>query len=403
MDTVRKAVGETVRRVFIDHLAFTIQASALKNLETIQDVPQFWRKYGPLPRIQDFLPIRRSNYFREVVNPDTRTWLPDDDESNQIIGGISGSREFTEQQIDLYQQALQAAYLKRLKIWLSSVFGLSLGPERDRGGFNYRFSASLFSDDGGYDLYGLVFWGGNNNTIYVQISGLGCSHVFAGTEPQHVFNWLNHLGVTTLKRIDLAVDDFDGVFTCEAAVRDHRSGAFYGGKGPRPGVANACKWDGRAELKQEMYTFGSRQSRVYWRIYNKALEQRVAGIWYRSEVELKRVPLEVLLDIAGVFTGLCEYAAQINPAKPKKFNPYQPDLSDERKAVKSFESQVQWLRKQCSKSIAKIFHLLGNDYEAVFTAIVRHEDIQDETIRLSMPDVYRQIVAAKFYNRDVPF
>lgn len=403
MNKVRKAVSETVRRVFIDHLAFTFSMSELKNLETIHDVPQFWRKYGRLPRIQDFLPVRRSNYFREVVNPDTRAWFPDDSESNQVLDGIYGDAEFIEKQIEEYKQALLAACLRRFKIWLSSVFGLSLGPERDRGGFNYHFSAPLFSDDGGFEHHGLVFWGGNNNTVYVQISGLGCAHVFAGTEPQEVFKWLKHIGITTLKRIDLAVDDFDGVFTCDAAVRDHRAGAFYGGKGPRPGFANACKWDGRAELKQEMYTFGSRQSRVYWRIYNKALEQKVSGTWNRSEVELKGVSVDILLDIAGYFTGLCDYAKQINPAKPRKFNPYQPDLADERKAVKSFEGQVQWLRKQCSKSIAKIFHLLGNDYEAVFTAIVRHEDIQDETLRLSIPDIYRQIIADKFYNRDVPF
>ncbi|STG68619.1 replication initiation factor family protein [Escherichia coli] len=82
-----------------------------------------------------------------------------------------------------------------------------------------------------------------------------------------------------------------------------------------------------------MYTFGSRQSRVYWRIYNKALEQKVSGTWNRSEVELKGVPVDVLLDIAGYFTGLCDYAAQINPAKPRKFNPYRPDLADEKKQL----------------------------------------------------------------------
>ncbi|AHE62342.1 phage replication initiation protein [Escherichia albertii KF1] len=152
-----------------------------------------------------------------------------------------------------------------------------------------------------------------------------------------------------------------------------------------------------------MYTFGSRQSRVYWRIYNKALEQKVSGTWNRSEVELKGVPVDVLLDIAGYFTGLCDYAAQINPAKPRKFNPYRPDLADEKKAINALEHNVHWLRKQCSKSVAKLFHLLGNDYEAVFTAIVRHEDIQDEKIRFSIPDVYRQVIADKFYNRSVPF
>lgn len=402
MTTVCEAVRDEVRSVFIDHLAFTIQMSALKNLETIHDVPHFWRKYGMLPKLHDFIPVRR-NYYRDVVDPDTRTWIPDDAESNQIVAGISGDREFIEHQIQEYQRALCEAYLRRLKIWMSSAFGLSIGPERDRGGFNYRFSAPLFSDDGGYDFHGLVFWGGNNGTAYIQISGLGCAHVFNGTEPQYVFNWLNHLGVTKLKRIDLAVDDFEGIFTCDGAVRDFRAGAFYGGRGPLPGFANACKWNGRAELKQEMYTFGSRRSRVYWRIYNKALEQRVSGTWYRSEVELKGVPLEILLDIAGYFTGLCDYAAQIDPAKPRKFNPYQPDLADERKAVKSFESQVQWLRKQCSKSVAKLFHLFGNDYEAVFSVIVRREHIEDVNLRISMPDVYRDIISDKVYNRDTPF
>ncbi|EHU27882.1 replication initiation factor family domain protein [Escherichia coli DEC1E] len=100
---------------------------------------------------------------------------------------------------------------------------------------------------------------------------------------------------------------------------------------------------------------------------------------------------------------MCDYAAQINPAKPRKFNPYRPDLADEKKAINALEHNVHWLRKQCSKSVAKLFHLLGNDYEAVFTAIVRHEDIQDEKIRFSIPDVYRQVIAGKFYNRSVPF
>nr|WP_284108101.1 hypothetical protein [Escherichia coli] len=164
-----------------------------------------------MPRLRDFLPGRDA-FFRDVVDPETRCWVPDDAESDKICSGIFGDRALIEHQIEQYNQAVQAAYLHRLKIWLSSAFGLSMGPERDRGGFNYRCSAPLFSDDGGNNLHGFAFWGGNNNTVYIQISGLGCAHVFSGTEPQDVFKWLKHLNITTLKRIDLAVDDFDGVF-----------------------------------------------------------------------------------------------------------------------------------------------------------------------------------------------
>lgn len=388
----------TERPVIIDHLAFSFPLAELKRLETF-DGYQEWRKYGQLPKFRNV----RDVYFRDVIDPKSRCWVPSDSESNEILSGIVGDRAFIENQNEQYQQALFSALMKRLKMWLSTAFGLSISPERDRGGYNYSSSAVLFSDDGGYEQHGMIYWGGNNNTVYIQISGLGCSHVFSGTEPKVIYDWLHHLGITRLKRIDLAVDDFDGVFTSEAALRDHRCGAFYGGRGPRPGLANANKWDGRGKLKQEMYMMGSRQSRVYWRIYNKALEQGVNDVWYRSEAELKEFPLEVLLDVARYFTGLCEYAAQINPAKPVRPNPYQPSLSDERKAINSYESQMVWLRKQCSKSIAKVFHLLGNDYEAVFSSIVRTEHLEDENIRFEMPDVYREIISQKTYNRSIPF
>ncbi|MEH3803822.1 hypothetical protein POW66_19210 [Escherichia coli] len=150
-----KPVQETIRHVFIDHLAFTFPMSELKNLETFDGAIQFWRKYGSMPRLRDFLPGRDA-FFRDMVDPETRCWVPDDAESDKICSGISGDRAFIEQHIEQYNQAVQAAYLHRLKIWLSSAFGLSMGPERDRGGFNYRCSAPLFSDDGGNNLHGFV-------------------------------------------------------------------------------------------------------------------------------------------------------------------------------------------------------------------------------------------------------
>ncbi|EIS7651866.1 hypothetical protein L0V10_001398 [Escherichia coli] len=42
------------RRVFIDHLAFTIQMSSLRDLETIDLRGHEWRKYSQLPRFSSF-------------------------------------------------------------------------------------------------------------------------------------------------------------------------------------------------------------------------------------------------------------------------------------------------------------------------------------------------------------
>lgn len=78
-----KPVQETIRHVFIDHLAFTFPISELKNLETFDGAIQFWRKYGSMPRLRDFLPGRDA-FFRDVVDPETRCWVPDDAESDKI-------------------------------------------------------------------------------------------------------------------------------------------------------------------------------------------------------------------------------------------------------------------------------------------------------------------------------
>ncbi|HEL8025868.1 TPA: replication initiation factor domain-containing protein [Escherichia coli] len=395
------------RCVFIDHLAFTIHMSSLRDLETIDLRGHEWRKYSNLPRFSSFFP-RFDPFFNDRLaripaNEHFVGWLPSDAECDRICSGISGDKAFIESQIQLFNDSLAAAYVERLKQWLACAFGLRMGPERGRGGYNYQYSAALFSEDAGYEHHGLVFWGGNNATVYVQISGLGCAHVFSGTEPVVIHKWLTHLGVTRLKRIDLAIDDYEGCFTCEGAFRDHQAGAFYGGRGPHPGVANANKWDGRGQFKQEMYMFGSRTSRVYWRVYNKALEQGVTGIWYRSEVELKGFDVDVLLDIAGYFAGLCEYAAQIEPSPPVRPNPYRPSLSDERRAADSLEHSVRWIRRQCSKTIAKILRIIGQDYEALFSLIVRSEDVVDYNLCFPVPDVYQQIISDKLYNRDVPF
>ncbi|WP_029798986.1 replication initiation factor domain-containing protein, partial [Vibrio parahaemolyticus] len=79
--------------------------------------------------------------------------------------------------------------------------------------------------------------------------------------------------------------------------------------------------DGKPIYTKEQYSIGSRTSRIYWRIYNKALEQKLANtglVWYRSEVELKKWNVDVLLNPAGAYAALNDFAASISTAK--KFN-----------------------------------------------------------------------------------
>ncbi|OKO97732.1 replication initiation protein [Xenorhabdus eapokensis] len=295
---------------------------------------------------------------------------------------FSSSIESINHNAEIYNQELLACLHSRLRRFINAVFGLSVGPARGKVGHFYEDSAVLYSENGGREYFGTLYWGGNNGTFYIQIDGAGCAHVMSGTTPEKIYKWLNHLDIIELKRLDLSTDDYDGVFTSLNAQTAFEDDAFYGGRGPRPAHGYDIKYHGNGSIKKEIFEVGSRQSRVYWRIYNKAAQQKVSGTWYRSEAELKGIPTEVLLDIQGTYTGLCPYAASINPTKPAPI-----PVRDGRKAIDAIEAKVSWLRKQASSTIAKVIHFFEGDTQAVLSMIVRDEHISDLNLKLDLPPI----------------
>lgn len=400
------------RPVNIDWLAFVMHSSAVKDFVTFPDQTE-WRKYAIHPTYSNHVKAR-DTFFNDVINPKTRIWCPLTDSdieetfdefvdgytfpASDFNGDFRQARKAFDAQLDNFNKKVMEARVEMIRRWLAAEFGLHLGVFRGYGRFLYQDSAPLYAynDDKRTEL-GFLYFGGNEGTVFIQINAHGCKHVFSGTSPEHLYKWFTHLGISTINRLDLCVDDFDGIFTVHHAYQDFKNDAFYRGRGRRSSSYTYSIGD------VEMLTVGSRQSSMFWRIYNKALEQGIDIVWNRSEVELKQVPVEVLLDISGYFTGSCEYASQLNPSKPRKINPFNPSLSDLRKAIHSFESDVKWLRTQCSKKIAAVIHQLGYDFEALFSTIVRREHIEDESIRFATNDCYQQIVRNQFKNRPVPF
>ncbi|ETO41239.1 replication initiation factor domain-containing protein [Morganella sp. EGD-HP17] len=329
-----------------------------------------WRKYPPLPDIRNF----KSAYFS------------------------SETTDLTPEETTAYISATYNCYFERMKIFMSEFFGLAVGPSRGRGGHFYQDSAPLFSVDGGYELLGTVYFGGNCDTVYIQISGKGCAHVFSYTTPESVHNILEHLGITTLKRLDLATDDYHGIYTCQAAVLAYKDDAFYGGMGPRPCFEYSQGVSADGEITKEMLTVGSRKSRVYWRIYNKAAEQKVTGVWFRSEAELKDVPLDVLTEIAATYTGICAYSAQINTAPPQKIT-----RGAGRRAIDSVEGMLRWIRKQGSSTLAKIFHLVEGDPVKLIELVIQEKHIQDLNIKFDIAPLYQNLIRQKLQTGITPF
>ena len=359
--------------VFIDFLAFTTPMSAFKDLHTYQEVGFQWRKYPCVPNPLFYC-------------------------SQHYSCGNNGNRALTDEQSARYLADLNQCYFDRMKLFFADFFGLSMGIPRGRGGHFYDNSAVLYSDMGGYEPMGTVFFGGNKDTVYVQISGKGCAHVFSYTTPKRIYNILNHLDITELKRLDLATDDYNGIYTCQGALRDYKDDAFYTGKGPKPCIETAFAINADGEPTKEIVTVGSRQSRTYWRIYNKALEQKVSGVWYRSEVELKSVPIENLLNISNVYTGICAYSQQINIAKPIKIM-----RGKGRKAVDSLENSLRWIRKQGSQTLAKVFHFVQGDMNQFIDLLIQPQHLDDLNLQLNIPYQYQNLLREKLTISQAPF
>lgn len=175
---------------------------------------------------------------------------------------------------------------------------------RQRNGL-HGYSYSVVSDNGGV----VVAWGGNNETIFLQIPGDGCSRVrcfasladFCDVRGGH------------LTRVDIAFDDFSGVLDLEHAVSLYRGGGFAArGGGARSGASavscsQAGNWlepDGKGRTLNVGRLVNGKMLCVYEK--GKQLGDSTSR-WVRWEVRLanrdRALPLECLTAPASFARG----------------------------------------------------------------------------------------------------
>ena len=208
--------------------------------------------------------------------------------------------------------------------------------------------------------------------------------------PWAVHDWLhNVLGITSLARCDLAYDDYDGNFDCNYAEKAWYDDAYRtNARGRAPKLKPSHEIDrvenGAPVYSQEMICVGSRSSRVYWRIYNKALEQNLAQtglVWYRTEVELKKWDIDVLLNPAGAFAALCAFSASIAVSRP--FNT-KPESKQTRCAC--LLASAYWMRRQYGKILTSLIEFHEGDIATVVGSLVR------DNSKFTFPDTYGKLV-----------
>ncbi|AUI86135.1 phage replication protein [Vibrio azureus] len=299
----------------------------------------------------------------------------------------------TAEEIEQYNTAYEFCYRnyleETLRIFTNQVLGLSLSAPRGLGFQFYTESMKLTSDTG-EDFCGYVGIGGNNDTVHFQINGTGCKHMFARNSRYVIHDWLsNVLGVQTLARVDLAYDDYDGLFDCNYAKKAWLDGAFRTSARGRPPVLHEQVTiskivKGQPEYTREQYSVGSRTSRVYWRIYNKALEQNLAqtGLtWYRSEVELKKWNIDVLLNPDGAFAAINDFAASISSARKVDTKP-----KPTKRVALDLLASAHWMRRQYGKTLNSLIEFYEGDIETVIGSLIR------DGTKFTFPNTYGKLV-----------
>jgi len=319
-----------VQAVICDHLAFTVPLANFQNLERAGDsTKHFWQK---MP---------------------SKTWNKATNEAEK------------HSLMESYNHECSEILFKRMTEFLFHIMGLKVSiSSRDKGLHGYKDSHRIMDEAGRIEL-GFVGIGGNQNTVYIQISGEGCKHVFAKLTPFILHFWLSKvLTVTRLARLDLAYDCFDAVFTCDYASTAYADGCFQNPRGgPMPAHKPRPEYVGD-KLVNELVAVGSRKCQIYWRIYDKAKEQGIFDQnWHRSEVELKKISVDALIDLNATFTGLNGFSASFNLGEGKAFR------SSVKRARLDLAGRIRWAKRQCGRTVSDLVELFGGDINLAFGAI----------------------------------
>ena len=221
-------------------------------------------------------------------------------------------------------------------------FGISLS--RNKGYLGYSDSWDLghkYSKS-----YGILATGGQTqgNTCLISLSGSGCIPI---NNWQAVYNLLVSLSAK-ITRVDLAHDDFEGVYNITAALEMWALGQFTtSGRPPNAQFIN----DFDSGKGKTLY-IGNRSNGKLLRVYEKGKQLGdLLSLWVRWELELhnkdRLIPLDVLLRPGDYLAGgypclfwICESQDRIKTTRKQLMISY------------------EHLKKYCRLSYGKLIHVM---------------------------------------------
>lgn len=236
------------------------------------------------------------------------------------------------------------------------------GLQMKRGMFGFKFSARLGNGAG------VIAWGGESQRgrIYVSLMGAGCGMV---TRWARFVVWLKRHRAT-MKRVDLAHDDFEGERVSIKWAVDQYQGDGFSTGGRRP--THRCDGDwlnGEASTNGRTLNVGTRAGGKMCRIYEKGKQLGdPSSRWTRVEVEWhdqdRHIPYDILLRPGHYLAGAYPCLAF---------------LSEEQSRIKTvakgariaFDRAMENAKQHCGKLVNLALEVFQGDYAEVVNRLIR--------------------------------
>ena len=254
----------------------------------------------------------------------------------------------------------------------------------------FGFSESARFGDGA----GLVAWGGESQRqrVYFSIQGKGCALV---RDWPALAAWVR-AHRATLKRVDVAYDDFKGATASIAwAIEQYHAEGFNGG-GRKPRHQVFGDWlSGDESDKGRTLGIGSRGSGKYCRIYEKGKQLGDgASPWTRVEVEWRGkdrvIPFEVLTEPGKYLAGAYPCLGFLNVEQSRI-------KTIANSATVSFDKAVSHAKVQSGKLVNLMLQVYGGDVSEVVNRLRR-----DGVPQRIKPYVQHLADAPEKLDRDAP-
>lgn len=296
---------------------------------------------------------------RQVIRGESITPLPETNPKAALIDWLNFTFPFTYDALSFIELDKQ----------LRAAFGFASSMSRNKGHLGYSDSWELGEG------FGILATGGKSqgNTCLVSLNGSGCSPV---NDWQAVHDLLASLNAK-ITRIDLAHDDFAGVYNVTAGLEMLALGEFtLNGRPP-----NAQFVDDFDSGKGKTLYIGNRDNGKLLRIYEKGKQLGdPLSPWVRWELELhnkdRTIPLDVLLRPGDYLAGGYPCLSWISETQDR--------IKTTRQQLRiSFDHLV----KHCRQSYGKLLYVMHEGLGKEPLEIVQALSVEGIPSRLDMPNV----------------